>query len=296
MKDLVSEKPLVSIYIPTYNRVELLKRAVQSVLAQDYNNLELIVVDDRSTDNTVDYLSQMSKQDSRLKYLVNDSNSGACVSRNRAIFTAKGQFITGLDDDDYFLPDRISSFINRWNNIIKTDNDCVALYSNNFVKMLVTHQLLIKRKYSCTNKDLICSNSIGNQIFTKTEYLRAIGGFDDNLPIWQDLECWYRLLDFYQSRAYITDVYSYVVDVSHPHERITTKKASSAIRAYKFICQKHELSYNQSKILELQLIPYTNTLPSLNSIVRRLAFVPDYRNTRSTLSVIYNSLKKKLKK
>jgi len=103
----MNENPLVTVYIPTYNRLELLKRAVKSVLDQDYSNIELIVVDDGSSDGTVDYLECVSQADQRVRYFVNEVNSGACVSRNKAIWAEKGEFITGLDDDDYFLNDRI---------------------------------------------------------------------------------------------------------------------------------------------------------------------------------------------
>lgn len=288
--------PLVTVYMPTYNRVELLQRAVESVLNQSYKNIELIVVDDRSTDTTPAYLVEMSKKDNRFKFLINQTNSGACFSRNKALMSAKGDFITGLDDDDYFLPDRIISFLNSWYRITATNKDCIALYSNNFVKMTETTQTLIRKKTNCTKKELICANFIGNQIFTKTEYLRSIGGFDENMPIWQDLECWYRLLEFYNGVAYSTDAYDYVVDVSHPHERITTKQADSAVKAYNYICKTHKLTSNQKKILEMQLIPYTKNNPSLEAITRRLFFAPNLYNIRTTLSIVYHSLKNIIKK
>lgn len=291
MNDSKIDQPRVTVYIPTYNRVKLLQRAVESVLNQDYKNIELIVTDDRSTDDTADYLKKISKVDTRVKYFINKENSGACVSRNKAIFNANGEFITGLDDDDFFLPNRISDFIKSWD---KAPKDCIALYSNNIVKNVDDNYLRIKRKQSCTSKDLICSNSIGNQIFTKTHYLKQIGGFDNELPAWQDLECWYRLLIFYDLKAYLSPSYTYVVDTSHPHERITTKRTKTVVGAYEYLCEKHKLTTNQRKILEMQLTPYTKARPKLFSVLRRLAFVPQPYNTRNSLSVVYNSLKNKI--
>ena len=92
-----NDSPLVSIYIPTYNRLDILKRAIRSVLDQSYAKLELIVVDDCSTDSTNEYLEDLSKRDFRLVHLRNSDNQGACVSRNRAIEYARGEFITGLE-------------------------------------------------------------------------------------------------------------------------------------------------------------------------------------------------------
>lgn len=291
MNDSKIDQPRVTVYIPTYNRVKLLQRAVESVLNQDYKNIELIVTDDRSTDDTADYLMKISKVDTRVKYFINKENSGACVSRNKAIFTANGEFITGLDDDDFFLPNRISDFIISWD---KAPKDCIALYSNSIVKNSNDSYLPIKRIRSCTYKDLICCNFIGNQIFTKTDYLKQIGGFDDNLSAWQDFECWYRLLSFYDLKAYLSSSHTYVVDVSHPHERITIKHAKTIMSAYEYLCQKHKLTTNQRKILEMQLTPYTKAIPKLSSILRSLAFVPQLYNIRTTLSVTYNSFKRKI--
>lgn len=90
-------QPLVTVYMPTYNRVDLLQRAVESVLSQDYKNIELIVVDDNSTDDTHKYLSKIVEEDSHFRYFINEKNSGACISRNKAIFSTNGEFITGLD-------------------------------------------------------------------------------------------------------------------------------------------------------------------------------------------------------
>ncbi|WP_158650917.1 glycosyltransferase family 2 protein, partial [Acinetobacter indicus] len=107
-------QPLVTVYIPTYNRLELLQRAVKSVQEQTYHNLEIIIVDDCSTDGTHEYLEKVSKEDKRVRYFLKEKNSGACVSRNIAIKNSKGEFITGLDDDDYFERNRIEIFLHKW--------------------------------------------------------------------------------------------------------------------------------------------------------------------------------------
>lgn len=296
MQNRITEQPLVTIYMPTYNRIELLKRAVDSVLNQDYKNIELIVVDDMSTDETPQYLAKKSEQDSRFKYFINYKNSGACVSRNKAIVAARGEFITGLDDDDYFLPDRVSNLINFWIEIHNSSTDCIAIYTNSFVKNENNQLVPIKRKNSCTKKDLICSNYIGNQLFTRTIYMKNIGGFDGKLAAWQDLECWYRLLDSCNSKAYLEPSYSYVIDISHAHERITNKKTPLVISAYYYICKKHKLTYNYKKVLELQLLPYTKNFPSLNSVIRRVAFMPKLLNIKESSAIIYHAFKNKIGK
>lgn len=279
-------KPLVTVYMPTFNRVELLSRAVESVLNQSYSNIELIVVDDLSSDSTFEYLSNMSKKDHRFKYFINEKNSGACVSRNKAIFEANGKFITGLDDDDYFLPNRISSFLQTWDS---KPNDCIALYSNAYRKDKKDTLKKLKKVRKCSGSDLISSNWIGNQIFTKTDYLRSIGGFDETLKAWQDLECWYRLLNNTNKKAYLTDATTYVVDISHPHERISNSKVDSVIEAYSYFCTKHNLGWKEKKVLKLQLYPYTREKPDFISSILNFNQAPKFQNIRRSISLSIKS-------
>lgn len=281
--------PLVTVYIPTYNRVELLQRAVDSVLSQDYKNIELIVVDDNSSDGTHEYLAKMVKEDSRFKFFINDENSGACVSRNKAIFAAQGEFITGLDDDDYFLSNRISSFLKKSEFIA---NDTIALYSHVYFKVNDTNRFIKSKKAKqCHHNQLLIDNWIGNQIFTKTEYLKEIGGFDPSFPAWQDLECWYRLLKHFHKKATLLPIYTYIVDISHPHERISSKKLTSIFEAFDTFIDKHNLSNKDSNVLALQLMPYTKVPPTFSSITRGFIRKHSLKNLKRTLHFIKEKIK-----
>ena len=102
---------LVSIIMPSYNTAEYIAESIQSVLSQSYIDWELIVVDDCSTDNT-DEVVKPYLSDERIIYLKNEMNSGAAVSRNRALREAKGKWIAFLDYDDLWTPDKLSKQIN----------------------------------------------------------------------------------------------------------------------------------------------------------------------------------------
>ena len=97
--------PLVSVIIPTYNRANLLKRAIKSVLDQTYKNLEIIIVDDGSTDNTKDIVKTFS--DPRIQYIRLPENRGVSSARNMGIKKSRGDFIAFLDSDDEFLPEKL---------------------------------------------------------------------------------------------------------------------------------------------------------------------------------------------
>ena len=101
---------LVSIIMPSYNTAKYIAETVQSVLAQTYQNWELIIVDDCSTDDT-DEVVKPFLRDSRIRYLKNEKNSGAAVSRNRALREAKGKWIAFLDSDDLWMPEKLEKQI-----------------------------------------------------------------------------------------------------------------------------------------------------------------------------------------
>lgn len=100
---------LVSIIMPSYNTAPYIKETIQSVLDQTYQNWELIIVDDCSTDNTDEVVASI--KDERIRYLKNEKNSGAAVSRNRALREAKGRWIAFLDSDDLWMPEKLGKQI-----------------------------------------------------------------------------------------------------------------------------------------------------------------------------------------
>ena len=103
------EKGLVSIIMTSYNTASYIKETIQSVLNQTYQNWELIIVDDCSADNTDEVLGTI--KDPRIRYFKNDKNSGAAVSRNKALREARGQWIAFLDSDDLWMPEKLEKQI-----------------------------------------------------------------------------------------------------------------------------------------------------------------------------------------
>ncbi|MFC6990634.1 glycosyltransferase family 2 protein [Haladaptatus sp. GCM10025707] len=94
--------PTVSVVIPTYNRSEEVTHAIDSVLAQTYDDFELLVVDDGSTDDTEEVVT--SYDDDRVKFIEHEENQGAPAARNTGIEHAEGEYVAFLDSDDEWLP------------------------------------------------------------------------------------------------------------------------------------------------------------------------------------------------
>ena len=99
------EKPLVSVIIPTFNRANLIGRAIQSVLDQTYQNIEIIIVDDASNDNTEEIVRKFHIKD--VVYIRHNCNKGGGAARNAGIIASSGQYIAFLDDDDEWLNDKL---------------------------------------------------------------------------------------------------------------------------------------------------------------------------------------------
>lgn len=103
---------LVSVITPCYNSGKFLERTIDSVLNQSYPNLELLIIDDFSMDNSRKIIQEKSKNDSRIVKIFNSENLGAAISRNKGIENAKGRFIAFLDADDYWYENKLKLQLN----------------------------------------------------------------------------------------------------------------------------------------------------------------------------------------
>ena len=237
----------VSVYIPTHNRAELLQKAISSVLLQSYGNIEIVIVDDGSSDNTQEVLQAFLKRNKNIKIIRNNTPKGAAYSRNLAIKAATGYFITGLDDDDQFSPHRIKDFINHW------VNGHSFLFTNykEFDGVAITENL--PRKKIIDFADIKKRNYVGNQIFTtKTKFIES-GGFDDKLEAWEDYDLWFRLIYLFGPARGINN-HSYIVNTEDVRKRITN--SSNLTLACKQFIEKHSdiLTNNEKNYHEINAI------------------------------------------
>lgn len=234
----MNQVPLVSVYIPTRNRAELAERAVLSVLKQTYRNLEVIVVIDGSIDHTQERLEKLAAGDSRLRIIARPAPGGAPAARNLAIHSARGEFITGLDDDDLFLPHRIELFVTYWEMLRLAGAMPVFLYAQD---LLIDGEGMKRcsRKPSGVDLTKLCeANCIGNQVFTTRTALLDAGLFDEALPAWQDMELWMRLIAW-SGPGHLLDAASMLVRDDQRADRITHSGKHRILDACEYILHKH---------------------------------------------------------
>lgn len=198
--------PLVSVYLPTRDRAAQLARAVRSVLSQDHPSLELLVVDDGSIDETPQLLARLARDDARVRVLRRPTAAGASAARNVALREARGEFATGLDDDDVMLPGRITSLLraHRGEHAFVCSARYVVEPREKWFKLDLAGPATIDLQH------LLYGNVVGNQVLAATERLRAVGLFDESLPGWQDYDLWTRLVMRYGPGLRVADP-SYVV-------------------------------------------------------------------------------------
>jgi glycosyltransferase involved in cell wall biosynthesis len=188
----------------------------------------LIVVDDASTDETANFLAAAAAADARLRFVRRESPSGAPAARNQAIHLARGEFITGLDDDDRFLPHRISLLVAYWKLLESTGHRPSCLYTQD-VYIRGHGRETSKKIGSVSYEDMFVFNSIGNQIFApKQTYLDA-GLFDTSLPAWQDLEFFMRILKQF-GEARLLDAPTYELDNTPRTDRISVNNPARTVR------------------------------------------------------------------
>lgn len=105
--------PLVSVIMPAYNAARFVEQALDSVLAQTVSDLEIIVIDDGSVDNTREIISRYARQDSRIRVLLNEENMGVARTRNRGLELVTGRYVALLDSDDYWEPRMLEKMVAR---------------------------------------------------------------------------------------------------------------------------------------------------------------------------------------
>jgi glycosyltransferase involved in cell wall biosynthesis len=189
----------VSIIIPTYNRADLLSRSVYSVLKQTYKNIEVLIIDDASTDKTESVVNKIIQEDDRVRYIKNSFNTGPAISRNHAVSKSNAKYICFLDDDDEWLPNKIESQLCHIANypVIGCFSGRVDGYSIFGFKILKYRRSIDKQETSVvTLNDVFFNNGRFNpsSVMIKKELFEDVGGFDESLVASQGRDLFVRLL------------------------------------------------------------------------------------------------------
>jgi glycosyltransferase involved in cell wall biosynthesis len=200
-----NETPLVTVIIPVHNRSHLIGRAIQSVINQTYDAIELLVVDDGSTDTLNEVLNQL--HDDRITCL-HQSHLGPSAARNNGFAASKGEYVHFLDSDDYFLNTNISRKVKELTDHPQAGwvfSDCFFLCGGD-VKPIEKNKNIAKlrnRLFKTSNVfRMLLKHYFVNMdtVIMRRECIESIGGFDETLPSFEDMDFFYRLAQRYQAR------------------------------------------------------------------------------------------------
>ena len=240
----MAKKPTVSVIIPTYNRAHLIGRAIKSVLNQTYQDFELIIVDDGSTDNIEDIIRQFQEKDKRIKYIKHDKNKGASAARNTGIKNSKGKYIAFQDSDDEWFPNKLEKQMK----IFKKESPNLGIVYTGFYrikdsekKYIPSHEIV--KKEGSIYEELLKGNFITTQsILVRKECFKKVGIFDENLPRLQDWELVMRLSKYYDFECIDEPLL-----ISYYTSDSITANHKALIEALELILTKHYKNFNNYK-------------------------------------------------
>lgn len=229
---------LVSAVVITHNRKELVQKAIQSVLNQTYEQMELIVVDDASDDDEKEMLTQLSAEKGfQYIYIPKEESKGGNHARNVGILRAKGEYIALLDDDDEWLPEKTAkqaAYLDAHPDIAVVS--CGRITENNFKKRIPVDLATLPEgdlREAAWSRMLFLSSSM----MVRRRALLEIGLFDEELRFWQDTEMLIRLMQI--SRAGMVREHLYLYRVIKTDKSRLTNKLDGWEEAVRYIEHKH---------------------------------------------------------
>ncbi len=184
----------VSIVIPAYNASQYLAETIESVLDQTFTDFELLVVNDGSTDNTAEIVSNYNHQDNRVK-LLSQKNQGVSIARNTGIQRAKGEYIAFLDSDDKWLPNKLALHVEHFQ---KNPNLGISFGRVEFISSdgKSTNSFSSSRLFKIAPEHLYYENLIvtPSNVVIRRNIFDSVGGFDSNLSGTEDAELFFRII------------------------------------------------------------------------------------------------------
>ena len=227
-------EPTISVIMATYNRASLISRAIESILDQTFQDFELIIVDDGSSDNTKEVIAGFMQKDLRVKYFKNKKNLGLPKTRNEGIKVSRGKYIGLLDDDDEWLPDKLEKQINKFQSTPETIGliYCGLAYISQSGK---TSKTIIPRLKGNLFQDILKENFFGSSTpLIKKECFEKSGLFDGTFSNGEDWDMWIRI-----SKNYEIDYVPEALTLYYVHGNQMSANFPDTIKGFDKILEKH---------------------------------------------------------
>jgi glycosyltransferase involved in cell wall biosynthesis len=231
---MVSSTPKVSVIIPTYNRAQFLSTAITSVLAQTFEDFEIVVVDDASDDNTRETVTAFT--DGRIKYVRHETNKKIAAARNTGILHAAGLYIAFLDDDDRWLPEKLEKQVGL---LDASPSVTGGVYTGFSVVERTSGKLLetfCPAKRGNMYNDLLRKNCIrtASTVMLRKQCLGRAGLFDESIAYGEEYDLWLRI-----SKEFFFECIQEPLVVYSVHGSNTSRNFQAILRGKEAQLQKH---------------------------------------------------------
>jgi glycosyltransferase involved in cell wall biosynthesis len=188
---------LISVVLPTFNREKQLPRAIASVLSQSYRNLELIIIDDGSTDSTEEIVKGYS--DARIRYYKQDLNKGGSAARNVGIKSARGEMVAFQDSDDEWLPDKLERQVRKFSEVGDDVGVIYCGYESVFERTNEVVSSSIPDEKGDVYKRMLIGCITGTlTVVVRVSCFKKAGLFDEKMQSCHDWDLWIRISKYYK--------------------------------------------------------------------------------------------------
>lgn len=225
----MSDTPIVSVVITAFNRADTIERAIEGVQKQSFQDFEIVVVDDASTDSTSDIVARLT--DPRIRLIRNATNRGIGGAKNVGIGASRGKYIAFLDSDDEWTETKLETQIRA----MEEDPGCVPLsFSAFYVRRSGSGNQVIRNpaKLRTWRRSILLGEtfSLGSTLLARRELFEEIGGFNEKLTRMQDRDWTLRYLDRYSEFLYLQTPLAIIHNTGFPKPE-TVQSSTRALLA-----------------------------------------------------------------
>lgn len=280
------ENPLVSVCVVTYNSSEFIIETLESIKKQTYSNIELIISDDCSSDDTIDVCKQWIDECRNLfvnvLLITTPANTGTAGNANRGLAACHGEWVKYIGGDDILLPDAIENYYNYvkvHRNVFALFSDCIEfrnrLEDNDFrLQRVALRNFAFRKSITAQSQHRILSKTyfgLGATFFCAKKVLVDVGGFDERFPLIDDYPLFIKITKYGYKLHLIPIVAVYkrvhIESVSHARsaDSIYSKAIVLCVNEYKLLYKRESLDFFWRVMLSFSIFLYCNVISSGNT-------------------------------
>ncbi len=286
----MNKAPVVSVVMSVYNGAKFLDKAINSILAQTYTDFEFLIVNDGSTDNSLNIINRAKKNDSRIK-IIDQENEGLVTSLNKAISKASGKYIARMDADDISMPTRLEKQVKFLDSMSKVDILGTGfIFFNSNGSELGRQGVLVND--ADIKRELCLRNPYGHgSVMMRREIFNQLGGYSNDVGPVEDYDLWLRFAKISTMAGLPDFLYKWRINpsgISQTNSSLQHTKASELATSFR---RTHKYSVTLSYILkQRKYYKNINNASYIRFIEDQALFIRIFRNEKSLPDAIKSAI------